>query len=71
MNSTLDVNEALFLPSFSFSKPKSKSLVIDKSFCCKTLESMRLIFSKNAFLAQWELDAEEENCMLVSISDHC
>ena len=52
MNSVLKTNKALFLSPFSFSLPKSKSLVIDKSFCCKILESMRFIFSKNVFLAQ-------------------
>ena len=48
MNTIVDINKTLFLSSFSFSLPKSKSLV-DKSFCCKILESMRLIFFKKCF----------------------
>ena len=50
MKSIVDINKALFLLSFSSSIPKSKSLVIDKSFCCKILESMGLIFQKMFFL---------------------
>ena len=49
MNSIVDVKKALFLSSFRFSLPKSKSLVIDKLLYCKITESMRLIFSKNVF----------------------
>ena len=49
MNSIVDINKALLLSTFSFSLLKSKYLVIDKSFCCKILDSMKLIFLKKPF----------------------
>ena len=59
---------ALYLLSLSFSLSKSKFLVIDKSFCCKILESMRLIFSKNVCLAKWYLRQWRRKWLVVSIS---
>ena len=44
MNSIIEVNKALFLSSFSFLLQKSKSLVIDKLFGCRILESLKLFF---------------------------
>ena len=68
MNLIVDVSKALFLSSFSFSLPRSKSLVIDKLLCYKILESIRLIFSKNVFLAQRWLRQWRRKCLVVSIS---
>ena len=45
-------------------------LVIDKSFCSKILESMRLIFSKNVVWHNGNRDNEEGNSLLFRSRDH-
>ena len=67
MNSIIEVNKALFLSPFGFLVQKNKSSVIDKLFCCKILELLKLFFFQKCLRCAIVIETEEENVCFLNL----